>query len=77
MIPVRSLRHRHQGREAPSNNRPKGYIRRFPSGALMSADPQDGYRYQPPFGMTPVQAQLCKAGDRITLIDGSEVTWSP
>jgi len=71
MIPARSVKH--QGREAPSNNRPKGYIRKFSSGAVMSSDPAEGY--PPPWGMTPVQAQMARAGDRIDLADGSHVTW--
>ena len=74
MIPARSIRHRHQGRKAPSNNSPRGYLRRFPDGGLWSADPAGG---QPPWGITEAQAAMWRAGDRITLDDGSEVRWTP
>ncbi|MFH1571955.1 MAG: hypothetical protein ABIL09_28455 [Gemmatimonadota bacterium] len=61
--------------QKPSNDSPRGYLRRFPSGGLWSADPADGQ--PPPWGLTDAQLALIRAGERITLDDGSTVEWKP
>ena len=54
----------------PSNNALMGYVRRFASGAKWSCISDD-----PPWGLTPEQAQKARAGGKVFLDDGSVVTF--
>ena len=55
---------------APSNNALMGYVRQFASGAKWSCISSD-----PPWGLTQEQAQEARAGGKVSLEDGSVVTF--